>query len=880
MRNRQLRQPQLRLKQHRNAAQLEALAPAVLPAGILSRPKRPWGWGRRLVVAILLAGAEVQATTGSQPAYVEGELLVKFAGRPLSVQAAAANAALMCRTLHSFSACGWQHVRLPAGMSVAQGLTAFQALPNVVAVEPNYRIRLAAIDSATPDDPRFRSQWNLTKIGATNAWALAIGSGEVVVAVIDSGVRYDHEDLASNMWRNPGETGIDSEGRDKATNDVDDDGNGYVDDVYGIDVWNRDSNPDDKDEHGTQVAGIIGAAADNGFGVAGINWRVSIMALKFMENNSASMSQAVECFEYVIRMKRRGVNIRVTNNSWSVYEDANSLALREAMDAASALGILHVCAAGNESRSTDRNPEYPGAYESAMIINVAASDGGDKRTSISNFGRESVDLAAPGSGVITTSPQTTSSYTGFSGTSAASPHVAGAVALLASLDPDLSPAAIKAAILGTVDVLPAWTNLVVSGGRLNVGRAAWELAAPDAPSIILSASPAGGGVFGETAAELTFSRPMDQASVEAAFQVEPETVGAFEWSNLNRTLTFRPAAPWPEDSQVAIAISGAALGADGATLDGNFNRRSDGKGIDDFQWTFTRPPANDAFADAAPITGTEGQVTANNQFATYEVGEPRHGDEFPTRSLWWRWAAPSSGAFSFDTFGSVAHTGLAVYTGTALGDLRGIASADRYNANVRQSRLAFAALAGTTYYVAASSVSWGDDPPVGKLVLNWYPTPPPKVQITPLTMMIGGRVNLTGSGLLGTTRVLFNSVEARFEPKADSPDEFLYAWVPVGATSGPVTVVTPTGSTTTESLFTVRIPDPLPGLTFLVTANAQLTIAWPISAADATLESTEDLSSGQWAPVDGEPVVVKDRFSVSLDLGLGARFFRLRHPSP
>src|SRR5205823_5986584 len=188
--------------------------------------------------------------------YVPGELLVKLGSGPSRLQTANSPHNLVGATvLRTFPAVGWQHVRLPEGMSVREGIEAYLALPGVVAAEPNYTLELDVV----PNDPRYGSQWGLRKISAPTAWDTITGSSNVVVAVIDTGVDYNHPDLAASMWRNPGETGLDANGNDKASNGIDDDGDGYVDDVYGIDAANHDSDPMDPDYHGTACAGIIGA---------------------------------------------------------------------------------------------------------------------------------------------------------------------------------------------------------------------------------------------------------------------------------------------------------------------------------------------------------------------------------------------------------------------------------------------------------------------------------------------------------------------------------------------------------------------------------------------------------------------------------------------
>ena len=397
--------------------------------------------------------------------YTTGELLIKF--QRGASKAHEKLAQLGTEKIRDFSLLGWQHVRLPPGMSVAEGIASCRVLPGVEAVQPNFIYHI----QATTNDPRFSELYGLGKIQAPTAWDTTMGSASVVVAVIDLGVDYNHEDLSANMWRNPGETGLDSLGGDKASNGVDDDGDGYVDDVYGVDTINHDSDPIDDAGHGSHVAGIIGAVGNNGKGVVGVNWAVSIMAIKSHDaSGNGTSASVVEAFSYAAMMRRRGVNVRVTNSSWGGAPEAPSFdqALKDAIDDAGNAGILNVCAAGNSNSNNDVTPFYPASYDSASIVAVAASDQNDSKAGFSSYGLQSVDLAAPGVGILSTYR---GSYAFLSGTSMAAPHVSGASALLCGNNPNLSVAQLKSILISSVDVLPQWNGLTVSGGRLNVARA-------------------------------------------------------------------------------------------------------------------------------------------------------------------------------------------------------------------------------------------------------------------------------------------------------------------------------------------------------------------------------------------------------------------------
>src|SRR5688572_19779097 len=370
------------------------------------------------------------------------------------------------KVLERFSQIGWQRVKLPAGMSVDDAVARFEKIDGVAAVQPNFYYRL----QVTPNDPQFPApgMWGLTKISAPAAWDLSTGSPAVVVANIDTGVRYTHEDLAANMWTNPGEIN---------GNSIDDDNNGFVDDYYGYDFRFNDSDPIDDvtgfGGHGSHTAGTVGAVGNNNVGVTGINWNVRIMALKIYSPAGTDTTSAmlIAAYQYVVLMKNRGVNIRVTNNSYGGCNEACGYdqATKNAIDAMGQAGILNVFAAGNSGTNNETTPHYPSNYTSPSIVAVTASDINDNR--LFNFGPISVDLGAPGASILSTISNNDSAYGHKGGTSMATPHVSGAAALLAAHNPSLSAASLKATIMNSVDVLANWNGVVKSGGRLNVQRA-------------------------------------------------------------------------------------------------------------------------------------------------------------------------------------------------------------------------------------------------------------------------------------------------------------------------------------------------------------------------------------------------------------------------
>jgi subtilisin family serine protease len=414
---------------------------------------------------VLLCGANFVFAQKSEKAFADGEVLVKFKGGAKPALIARTNAAVGARLVETLGDLDWVRVKLPAGMTIEEAIENYKKSGEIEAVQPNFYYRLAA----TPNDPQYTNagMYGLAKISAPGAWDLSTGSASVVVADIDTGMRYTHEDLAANAWTNPGEIN---------GNGIDDDANGFVDDYYGYDFRFNDPDPADQNGHGTHTAGTIGAVGNNGVGVTGVNWNVKLMTIKIYSAAATDSTSAmlVNAYNYVRLMKNRGVNIRVTNNSYGDCPEACGYdqATKDALDALGEAGVLNVFAAGNNARNIDTGaPHYPSSYTSPSILTVASSTSTDDRSSFSNFGTTSVDLAAPGSGIYSTTFGSNSSYGGLSGTSMATPQVSGAAALLAAYNPNLSAASLKATLMNTVDVLAAWNGVVKTGGRLNVQRA-------------------------------------------------------------------------------------------------------------------------------------------------------------------------------------------------------------------------------------------------------------------------------------------------------------------------------------------------------------------------------------------------------------------------
>jgi len=301
----------------------------------------------------------------------------------------------------------------------------------------------------TPDDADLGKQWGLKNIQAEKAWDISLGSRDIVVAVIDTGIDYTHPELKNQMWVNEKEL--------NGEEGVDDDNNGYVDDIHGYDFVNKDGDPKDDHNHGTHCAGVIGAE-HNKKGIAGVNAHVKMMGLKFLsKSGSGTSADAILAVKYAVD---NGANI--LSNSWG--GGGSSQAMIEAIEYARDRGVMFVAAAGNERNNNDTKPSYPASYKIDNVISVAASDSGDKKASFSNYGN-SVHIAAPGVGVYSTIKG--GSYSSMSGTSMACPHVAGAMALLMS-HTNLTILEAKERLLKTSDYLPALEGVTQNAGRLNL----------------------------------------------------------------------------------------------------------------------------------------------------------------------------------------------------------------------------------------------------------------------------------------------------------------------------------------------------------------------------------------------------------------------------
>lgn len=404
------------------------------------------------------------------------ELIIKFKDETSVTKQNDFLKRISATVLHRFSSNGALQISIPTKNSdeeLKKVANILKSQKDILYIELNNIVHSYAV---FPSDTRFNEQYSLyntlqngtsrADISAPEAWEISTGSSDVIVAMVDTGFDYTHPDLAPNAWINSGEVGFDGNGRDKSTNGIDDDENGFVDDVRG---WNFEKNTNDPmdnmvDGHGSHCAGVIGAKGNDNYGVAGINWQVKIMGVRFLDDRGAGyVADGVKAIEYAISMKAH-----VINNSWGNDEYSPTLlaALRKAEEA----DIFVVNAAGNDSRNAEFGSIYPAGYLVNNNISVAATNDKDELAEFSNYGFHTVHIAAPGVEILSVRPWA-HGWAHMSGTSMASPHVAGVAALIKSAFPNATYKQIKRRLMNNVDIIPSVSNKVISGGRLNAFKA-------------------------------------------------------------------------------------------------------------------------------------------------------------------------------------------------------------------------------------------------------------------------------------------------------------------------------------------------------------------------------------------------------------------------
>lgn len=558
-------------------------------------------------------------------------------------------------------------------------------------------------------------------VSASEAWDVVSEAPDVVVAILDSGIRYTHEDLAANMWVNSGEV---------AGNGLDDDGNGYVDDVHGINAVgaNGDRTPETEGDpmddlgHGTHVAGIVGAVGNNGVGVTGVAWNVKLMALKFLDSEGeGSDADAIECINYA-----REQGARIINSSWGGL-DFNPL-LGDAIEQANEAGIYFIASAGNGSSNNDDQPNYPSSYAYPNVVSVTATDKRDGFASFANYGESEVELAAPGVGINSTYFNSDSDYRALSGTSMATPFVSGAIALLVTRFPDESMSTILNRLYSSTDTLESLARRCRVGGRVNISRAL-ELEMPKplnddfSNATLVQNSPLVVSGFNSTATLEASEGPHD-----------PEGTGRSVWWSWTADMDgFAELSSTGSDFNTMVAVyQGETLdalqlvakdrdvspGHNGALL--GFNAEAgqiyriavDGLlgATGNISLSLGQTVVNDDFANALEIEGINVKTSSENIAATRESGEPDHvANTFGSKSVWWSWKAPLSGNVTISTSASNSFdTLLAVYTGGRLDELQLIASNDDDDrTGVWTSALTLYAQEGETYKIAVDGWNGG-----------------------------------------------------------------------------------------------------------------------------------------------------------------------------
>lgn len=560
-------------------------------------------------------------------------------------------------------------------------------------VEPDYVVRAAAI----PADSAFANGtlWGLRNTGrdggvagvdinAATAWDITTGSDQVIIAVIDSGIRVTHQDLAPRMWRNPGEI---------AGNGIDDDGNGHVDDVFGLDALDGIGDPLDSQGHGTGVAGIIGAAANQGGPMVGVAWQGRLMACRFLDDDGlGTTSDAIESIDYAVES-----GATILNCSWG--GPAYSESLYASMRAAGDRGVLIIVAAGNEASQADFSPAYPAAFDLPNILSVCAFDRRGTLAAFSNFGSASVDIGAPGVAVYSTAALTNSSYASSDGTSAAAPFVSGVAALVRARYPGDSLLDVRDRLLNTAVPLAGLAGLCGTGGRVDAGRAV-GLATTGVLKVALS--PADGSAVSTARPFVVRARVTDVVRFAgASVQGSVEGTGA--------VVALRDDGQAPDEAAGDGVYAGAFVtGSEAPEVRVEVTASAPGRlsGTASVSYTVFAPPPNDDFERRAPLAGVDAIATpVQTAGATLEAGEPEHSAEASAgASAWWTWRAPADTTVRIATAASDYDTVLAVYTGETLSSLVLVARNNDAGFDDATSFVELDAVQGVAYHIAVAAV--------------------------------------------------------------------------------------------------------------------------------------------------------------------------------
>ncbi len=555
-------------------------------------------------------------------------------------------------------------------------------------VEPDY-IQYAA---ALPTDAAFADGrlWGLRNTGqnggmsgadinAVAAWNLTTGSNAVVVGVIDSGIRYTHQDLASQMWTNPGEIAGDG---------LDNDSNGYVDDIHGVNAITGTGDPMDDNSHGTHCAGTIGASANDAGPLVGVAWNVRLMGLKFLNaGGSGDTSNAIKCIEYALSK-----GVRILSNSWG--GGGPSQALEDAIRAARDQGCLFLAAAGNAGMDADRTSFFPASYDVDNIVSVGALDRRDELAGFTNTGLSAVDLAAPGVDIYSSVASNDTAYASFNGTSMATPHVAGVAALVLARHPGIGVTELRDRLIASTREVASLRAYAWSGGAVDAYRAL-TIAADGALDVRSSAAvlPLRAGYQ-----ESLFVTVTDLAPVLGAVVAGRVDGGAPVAFLDNGVAPDRVAGD-------GVYSAYATIPAGVTEVDLDLTATKAGK--TSFSGSCSYPvgvaPANDHLAAATPVPPGGGTVTGSNVNAGIEVGEPVHAYLGTGRSVWWSWTAPAGGVAVVDLDGTAFFPAVGIYTGHSVAALTPVGTNGDGSGYLRRAAT-FVATAGTTYRIAVDGI--------------------------------------------------------------------------------------------------------------------------------------------------------------------------------
>lgn len=600
-------------------------------------------------------------------------------------------------------------------------------------VEPDYNRK----PSLEPNDLQYRNGtlWGLKNSGqfggvpgadinAVSAWDLSTGSTNIIVAVIDTGVNYNHVELRPQMWVNPGEV---------AGNGIDDDLNGYVDDIYGIDAIVRNGDPMDDDGHGTHVSGTIGAAANDGNGHVGVAWKVRLMGLRFIGAFGGSISDELACIDYAVANGAKIINASYGSQQFSQAE-------YNAINTARSKGVLFVAAAGNDGTDNDSIPHYPSNYDLDNLVSVAALDRRDRLAVFSNYGRVSVDIGAPGVDIYSTWIGSDRAYNIISGTSMATPHIVGGAAVLWSVNTNLGYAEIRQRLLTGTTKIPALTGRTTTEGRLNLFRA--MAGNVDGIMEVFFLPGAGSALRAGTNAivEISISDdfPVTNATINATFNSV-----SVPFLN-NGQAPDRAAGDGVYTGTLAVPdFAGNYPFAVTITAPGKTNYSTN------FTYRAVNAPANDNFENSEKIPSEGGSYVVDNSLATLQPGEdnPPHGG-VPTasKSVWWSYSTATAVRVIADTAGSDPAVVIAVYTNNTLTARGEVVSATPAGPG-KQPYVFFDARPGVTYHIAIASMS---DDSGGEVNLRVEPNgvPDDKAPIVTVNEPVSGTVIESASDLV------------------------------------------------------------------------------------------------------------------------------------